>query len=97
MVAAETTEEMHAVSGTDERSERDNVRACVLLDLCVGLGGRKAGMSALSTVSAWAAYTATKRLGFGNVGSQTSNGSLIDHHWQIAISGRLQGCHQSRC
>ena len=47
MAAAGTNAEMHAVSGADERSQRDDVWSCVLLDVYTGLGRGEAGVSAL--------------------------------------------------
>ena len=47
MAAAETDAKMHALSGADERSQRDDVWSCVLLDVYTGLGGGEAGVSAL--------------------------------------------------
>ncbi len=60
---------MHALSGADERSERDDVWPCVLLDVYSGLGGGEAGMPALQAGGIGAACA--------SVAGLSGNGKII--------------------
>ena len=49
-------EEMHTMFGADEGSQRDHMRAYLLLDLHRGLGEGETGVSAVSSERASTAY-----------------------------------------
>ena len=67
MAAAYAAEEMHALSGADEGSERHDVRACVLLELHLGLGEREGGLSFVQAGNACAACFAVEGVGYGEM------------------------------